>query len=286
MAGVAPITVSRVINNDGYFSEETRRKVEAAVLELDYIPNSLGPSLRSKRTQTLALVLSDITNPFWTTVARGVEDAGCLVCALPTTASQIGGSGLLERSHIAQLPQADYIFIRYGLNDARKREDFDANFPKDFHELIARLRKDHPGAMIIPTTVIAFSADAESSAPQAKRINDLVRRIAEEEKLPIFDLYPGYAAALAKGGDMLNYRRYALSKVPENLRAIATPYVSDPAGKDPTIVVMDNRIDAIFGHLPGWFSDRHPNLAGYNVIAAATAKWLAPILREKSGAAK
>lgn len=75
LAGVAPITVSRVINNDGYFSEETRRKVEAAVLELDYIPNSLGPSLRSKRTQTLALVLTDITNPFWTTVARGVEDA-------------------------------------------------------------------------------------------------------------------------------------------------------------------------------------------------------------------
>jgi len=75
LAGVAPITVSRVINNDGYFTEETRQKVEAAVLELDYIPNSLGPSLRSKRTQTLALVLSDITNPFWTTVARGAEDA-------------------------------------------------------------------------------------------------------------------------------------------------------------------------------------------------------------------
>jgi LacI family transcriptional regulator len=75
LAGVAPITVSRVINNDGYFTEETRRKVEAAVRELDYIPNSLGPSLRSKRTQTLALVVSDITNPFWTTVARGVEDA-------------------------------------------------------------------------------------------------------------------------------------------------------------------------------------------------------------------
>ena len=75
LAGVAPITVSRVINNDGYFTEETRQKVEAAVLQLNYIPNSLGPSLRSKRTQTLALVLSDITNPFWTTVARGVEDA-------------------------------------------------------------------------------------------------------------------------------------------------------------------------------------------------------------------
>lgn len=73
-AGVAPITVSRVINKNGYVSEKTRRRVEAAILELDYIPNALGPSLRSKRTMTLALVLSDITNPFWTTVARGVED--------------------------------------------------------------------------------------------------------------------------------------------------------------------------------------------------------------------
>jgi LacI family transcriptional regulator len=74
-AGVAPITVSRVVNNNGYVSEETRRRVEAAIAELNYIPNSLGSSLRSKRTQTLALVLSDIINPFWTTVARGVEDA-------------------------------------------------------------------------------------------------------------------------------------------------------------------------------------------------------------------
>jgi len=54
LAGVAPITVSRVINDEGYFTEKTRQKVEAAVREL---------------------VVSDIANPFWTTVARGVEDA-------------------------------------------------------------------------------------------------------------------------------------------------------------------------------------------------------------------
>ena len=66
--------MSRVINNKGYVSAEKRQRVQAAILELNYIPNALGPSLRSKRTQTLALVLSDITNPFWTTVARGIED--------------------------------------------------------------------------------------------------------------------------------------------------------------------------------------------------------------------
>jgi len=74
-AGVAPITVSRVVNNNGYVSEDKRQRVEAAIAELNYVPNALGPSLRTKRTQTLALVISDITNPFWTTVARGVEDA-------------------------------------------------------------------------------------------------------------------------------------------------------------------------------------------------------------------
>jgi LacI family transcriptional regulator len=42
---------------------------------LGYVPNTLARSLRFKRTNTLALVLPDITNPFWTTVARGVEDA-------------------------------------------------------------------------------------------------------------------------------------------------------------------------------------------------------------------
>ncbi len=73
-AGVSPITVSRVINHSGYASRETRERVEAAVAELGYVPNRLARSLRSKRTNTLALVLTDVTNPFFTTVARGVED--------------------------------------------------------------------------------------------------------------------------------------------------------------------------------------------------------------------
>jgi len=73
-AGVAPITVSRCINNSGYCSPETRMRVEAAITELGFVPNRLASGLRSKRSNTLALVLTDITNPFFTTIARGVED--------------------------------------------------------------------------------------------------------------------------------------------------------------------------------------------------------------------
>lgn len=73
-AGVSSITVSRVINNSGPVSDITRSRVEAAIAELDYVPNRLAQSLRSKRTSTLALVVTDITNPFFTTIARGAED--------------------------------------------------------------------------------------------------------------------------------------------------------------------------------------------------------------------
>ena len=74
-AGVAPITVSRVINNSGYVSERTRQRVEKAIAELNYVPNALAQGLRFNKTNVIALVLSDVTNPFWTTVARGTEDA-------------------------------------------------------------------------------------------------------------------------------------------------------------------------------------------------------------------
>ena len=74
LAGVSSMTVSRVINNSGHIGPETRAKVNQAIVELGYMPNVLARQLRSKRTKTIALVLTDITNPFFTTIARGVED--------------------------------------------------------------------------------------------------------------------------------------------------------------------------------------------------------------------
>lgn len=181
----------------------------------------------------------------------------------------------------SKLPGLDYVLVRYGLNDVAKRENFDVNFPKDFHELITRLRKDHPAATIIPMTVIPMVFKAEGEDTSGKRINDLVRRVAEEEKLPLFDIYPRYYEELKKGPNMLNYRRFPLAKIPEKYREFVKPFVMP--GKEPKVVVMDNRLDAHFGNLPGWFGDRHPNLAGYHVIGDETAKFLAPLIRSKYG---
>jgi LacI family transcriptional regulator len=74
LAGVSPITVSRVVNNLPGVSLATRERVNKAIDELNYVPNAMAKGLRSQQSRTIALVLTDITNSFWTTVARGVED--------------------------------------------------------------------------------------------------------------------------------------------------------------------------------------------------------------------
>jgi LacI family transcriptional regulator len=94
------MTVSRVLNRSGYVSPDARERVEAAVADLGYVPNYLARSLRSNQTGTIALVLSDITNPFFTTLARGVEDganaAGTNVILCNTDESEAKQASYLE----------------------------------------------------------------------------------------------------------------------------------------------------------------------------------------------
>lgn len=73
-AGVSPGTVSNVLNRPERVARETRLRVESAIRELDYVRNSSGSSLRSGRSNCVGLLVLDVTNPFFTEVARGVED--------------------------------------------------------------------------------------------------------------------------------------------------------------------------------------------------------------------
>lgn len=201
----------------------------------------------------------------------------------PTNVINLGLSGeyirrLLDSGRydkaVSKLPGIDYVFIRYGLNDNARRENFAENFPKDYHELIGKLKADHPKATLIVMTVIPYGDEATS-----QRLNKLNEQVATTEGLPLFDIYPRYAAELKRGPDMLNYRRFPLEKIPENRREFVKPFVVP--GNPATVEVLDNRLDAHFGHLPGWFGDRHPNLAGYHVIGDETAKYLIPLLRKR-----
>ena len=75
LAGVSAATVSHVMNESRFVSEETKQKVLQAMETLRYRRDAVARSLRRSETGTIGLVISDITNPYFSDLVRGVEDA-------------------------------------------------------------------------------------------------------------------------------------------------------------------------------------------------------------------
>jgi len=74
-SGVATMTVSRVVNRTGYVSEHTREKVLTAVKEMNYRRNGVARNLKRQWTETVGLVLGDISNPYATELANAVRES-------------------------------------------------------------------------------------------------------------------------------------------------------------------------------------------------------------------
>ena len=99
-AGVSPMTVSRVINDSPRVNDGTRRRVEAAIAELGYVPNRLARGLIRRKTGALGVIVPDVANPFFTLVVRGAEEvawrAGYHVILCNTQADLERERGYLE----------------------------------------------------------------------------------------------------------------------------------------------------------------------------------------------
>ena len=74
VAGVAPSTVSNVLNSKGNVSEVRRKRVLKAIQQLDYHPNVVARSLMKKTSNQFALFMDDITNPHFATMAKGAAE--------------------------------------------------------------------------------------------------------------------------------------------------------------------------------------------------------------------
>ncbi|OOF70499.1 substrate-binding domain-containing protein [Rodentibacter caecimuris] len=73
IAGVSTSTVSHVINNSRFVSEEIRQRIEKVIAELNYMPSGLARSLKIKETNTLGMLVTASSNPFFAEVVRHVE---------------------------------------------------------------------------------------------------------------------------------------------------------------------------------------------------------------------
>ncbi|WP_242155520.1 SGNH/GDSL hydrolase family protein [Aestuariivivens sediminis] len=193
------------------------------------------------------------------------------------TAFSVVESGRYDND-IKPLGEMDYIFVRYGINDSFKRKPVEENFPKDYKNLIAKLRSDFPSAKIILTTIIPFFKNEDDSII----INNMVKQLAEEEKLELFDVYPAYKKALETHGEnSMNVRFYPLSDIPEDYKEVALPYSSYVNWKETDMVrILTTELDPVFGNLEGWYDDRHPNPMGYRLLAMETVNYILPRLKK------
>lgn len=73
-ANVSPATVSRVLNGSAHVRSDLAERVQAAIQALQYRPSRAARALRAKRSTIIGLLISDIQNPFFTLLVRGVED--------------------------------------------------------------------------------------------------------------------------------------------------------------------------------------------------------------------
>ncbi|WCK53194.1 LacI family DNA-binding transcriptional regulator [Aneurinibacillus sp. Ricciae_BoGa-3] len=74
LANVSTATVSRVLSNNKNVSKKTRKKVLEVIKEVEYKPNRLAANLRKNSSETVAVILPDITNPFFAEIVKGFRD--------------------------------------------------------------------------------------------------------------------------------------------------------------------------------------------------------------------
>lgn len=100
-AGVSVTTVSRVLNNRGYISEATRKKVYKAMEELDYQPNEVARSLFRKKSNIIGLIVPTVAHPFF----------GQLTSYLETYAYSRGYKVLICNSQLDASKEQEYIWM-------------------------------------------------------------------------------------------------------------------------------------------------------------------------------
>lgn len=89
-AGVSAATVSRFLNHNGYVEEQTAARIAAVVERFHYRPNRIAQSLKTKATKNLVLVVPDIQNPFYSSMANTVQEL-CLQQGYTVTLFDSGG---------------------------------------------------------------------------------------------------------------------------------------------------------------------------------------------------
>lgn len=223
-AGVSTASVSRVISGLPGVSEETRTRVNAAVKSLGYRPDLAARRLRSGRTDTLGLIVSDIRNPFFTEISRAVEDVAyqnrmrVLLCNADENPEKeafylemmrdenVSGVilsptlSLLEKLRPQDYPFPIVLVDRYQRDvdaDAVVLDNFDAAYRLTEHLIMQGYRRivflygsvgstgpQRHQGYLAAMSVAGLAPEAEPIAPRSERAREVAERLLRRNPLP------------------------------------------------------------------------------------------------------
>src|SRR4051794_16248930 len=204
LAGVGRGTASRVINGSAHVSERSRRAVEAAVAELQYVPNAAARTLKTRRTDAVALVIAESEDrifgePFFAGVVRGIgaalSGAGKQLVLLLSQAGSRSAhlEGYLSRQHV------DGVLL-LSLHD-------DDLLPEVIRSRSLPMVVGGRGAAVADTSWVDVD-NARGAALAAQLLVDIGCRVIGTVTGPLDmtagrDRYDGFCAALAAAGHQL-----------------------------------------------------------------------------------
>jgi LacI family transcriptional regulator len=170
LAGVSTATASRVVSSADYpVSAATRARVLDAARELDYVPNALARGLLKSQIPMVAVIVHDITDPYFAEVVRGVEDAASPAGYLVITCSSERDAER-ETSYVRLLRSmraASVIFAASGLDDPASNEEMERH--------LTAMRAD--GAAVVhlsPHALGAADVGVDNEAGMASMVAALV----------------------------------------------------------------------------------------------------------------
>ena len=243
-AGVSVGTVSNVLNRPDVVAEPTRSRVQAAIKQLGFIRNESARQLRAGRSRTIGLVVLDVANPFFTDVARGVEDE----------ASESGLAVILCNSDDQQAKETHYLEL---LEEHRVQGILITPVPGS-HERLARLQRRG-------TPVVLVDSRSPTHGQCSVAVDDVLggdiavtHLLAEQHERIVFvggpmtfrqvaDRHEGAVRALERAG-LRAGQLQVIETAALNVSAgkLAGASIADmPAGRRPTAVFCANDLLAL-----------------------------------------
>ena len=277
-AGVGVGTVSRVINDSGYVSEKTRKKVEEVIEELNYKPNELARNLFRNRTNIVAVITPAIGNPYYATLYSEVEKRlrkygyKTMLCnTIGEATNEEAYLEMLERNMVDGIITGTHT-LDYSSYKKRKGPIVGFDTPK-LNDDILIVTVDHEKGGILAAKaliesgckeVLQFTDATTKNYPFIKRHKAFAKEIKKaglicreykpkmdnfEEKFiqenieEAFSMYPNVDGVFATDTHALLYMKKALSmgmRVPQDLKVVAYDgtFILNTAYPSPSAIVQ------------------------------------------------